>query len=104
MLLGARNPMIMAGDRVFLTGAQPELVRLAELLGAPVFENYASEFNAPSTHPLNLGLLPFTGGPNNLRRTLADCDVLLCVGAPMFRRRDRGPPSARRRTGDAGGR
>jgi benzoylformate decarboxylase len=84
LLLSARSPMIMAGDRVSLSGAQPELVELAELLGAPIFENYASEFNVSSTHPLNLGNIPFTGGPGNLKKTLADCDVLLCVGAPVF--------------------
>jgi benzoylformate decarboxylase len=84
LLLAARNPMIMAGDRVALSGAQSELVALAELLGAPMFENYASEFNVPTAHPLNLGAIPFTGGPNQLRSTLVDCDVLLAVGAPLF--------------------
>ncbi len=84
MLLSAKNPMIMAGDRVSLTGAQPELTELAELLGAPIFENYASEFNVPSTHPLNLGPIPFTGGPSYVRAALAECDVFLCVGAPLF--------------------
>lgn len=84
LLLAAKNPMIMAGDRVALSDAQPELVALAELLGAPIFENYASEFNAPATHPLNLGQIPFTGGPGQLRSTLADCDLVLCVGAPAF--------------------
>ena len=84
LLLAARSPMIMAGDRVALSGAQPELVQLAELLGAPIFENYASEFNVPAAHPLNLGQISFTGGPAPLRATLADCDVLLCVGAPVF--------------------
>jgi nucleotide-binding universal stress UspA family protein len=34
LLLGARNPMIVAGDRVALSGAQGEVIALAELLGA----------------------------------------------------------------------
>lgn len=84
LLLASKNPMIMAGDRVALSGAQPELVALAELLGAAIFENYASDFNVSSTHPLNLGPFPFTGGSNQLRALLAECDVLLCVGAPVF--------------------
>lgn len=84
LLLAAKSPMIMAGDRVALVGAQAELVGLAELLGAGMFENYASEFNVPATHPLNLGAIPFTGGPDQLRSTLADCDLLLSVGAPVF--------------------
>jgi len=84
LLLEARNPMILAGDRVALAGAQTELVALAELLGAAIFENYASEFNVPAAHPLNLGSIPFTGRPRQLRAALADCDLLLCVGAPLF--------------------
>jgi benzoylformate decarboxylase len=84
LLLAAKNPMIMAGDRVALSDAQTELVALAERLGAAIFENYASEFNVPAAHPLNLGQIAFTGGPDQLKSTLADCDVLLCVGAPAF--------------------
>lgn len=84
MLLAARNPMILAGDRVALSGAQAEVVELAELVGAPIFENYASEFNVPATHPLNLGMLAFTGGAQQLRAALAECDLLLSVGAPLF--------------------
>jgi benzoylformate decarboxylase len=84
LLLASKNPMIMAGDRVALSGAQPELVRLAEILGAPMFESYASDFNVPASHPLNLGPISFTGGPAQLRSALADCDLLLCVGAPVF--------------------
>jgi thiamine pyrophosphate-dependent acetolactate synthase large subunit-like protein len=84
LLLAARKPMIMAGDRVSLAGAQSEVVALAELLGASVFENYASEFNVPAGHPLNLGQSPFTGGPDQLQSALAECDVLLTVGAPVF--------------------
>lgn len=84
LLVAARRPLILAGDRVALSEAHAELVALAELLGAPIFENYASEFNVPYTHPLYLGMVPFTGTPRPLRETLADCDALLCVGAPLF--------------------
>ena len=84
LLLAARNPMILAGDRVALTDAQTELIALAELLGAAVFENYASEFNVPAGHPLNLGAIAFAGGSKGLEAALADCDLLLSVGAPLF--------------------
>lgn len=84
LLLNAKNPMLLAGDRIALSQAQAELVALAELLGAPIFENFASEFNVPVPHPLNLGMMPFTGGGAQLRSALAECDVLLCVGAPLF--------------------
>ncbi len=84
LLMAAQHPMILAGDRIALAGAQAELLALAELLGAGIIENYASEFNVPAGHPLNLGPIPFTGGPDQLRSTLADCDLLLSVGAPVF--------------------
>src|SRR5262249_3678559 len=84
LLLAARQPIIMAGDRVALSGAQPELVALAELVGAPIFENYASEFNVPAAHPLNLGAFSFAGGTKQIEAIMDGCDLLLCVGAPIF--------------------
>jgi benzoylformate decarboxylase len=84
LLLSARKPVIVAGDRVALSGAQDDVVALAELLGAPVFENYASEYNVPAAHPLYLGAFSFAGGTRQLDATLEGCDVLLSVGAPLF--------------------
>jgi benzoylformate decarboxylase len=82
-LLGAKRPMLMVGDSVALADAQPEVVALAELAGLPIFECYASEFNVPTTHPLFLGNINFvTPGP--VTATLAGCDCLLVVGAPLF--------------------
>jgi thiamine pyrophosphate-dependent acetolactate synthase large subunit-like protein len=82
-LLAAEHPMLMVGDSVWLSNAQAEVARVAELLGAPMFECYASEFNVPTCHPLNLGSVDFVS-PKAIRSTLADCDVLFVVGAPVF--------------------
>ena len=83
LLLRAERPMILAGDGVGISGGQAELVDVAELLGAAIFEVYASEFNVPATHPLNLGGLDFLR-PDEIRKNLAGCDVLLTAGAPVF--------------------
>jgi benzoylformate decarboxylase len=83
LLVKARRPMLMVGDSVALSEAQPEVTRVAELLGAPTFECYASEFNVPTCHPLNLGGVDFVS-PTTIRSLLADCDVLFVVGAPVF--------------------
>jgi thiamine pyrophosphate-dependent acetolactate synthase large subunit-like protein len=83
LLVQARRPMLMVGDSVALAEAQAEVVKVAELLGAPIFECYASEFNVPATHPLNLGSVDFVS-PKSIRSTLAECDVLFVVGAPVF--------------------
>ena len=83
ILADARSPMLMVGDSINLAEAQAEVARVAELLGAPMFECYASEFNVPASHPLYLGSVDFVS-PRNIRATLADCDVLFVVGAPVF--------------------
>lgn len=83
LLLRAERPMMMVGDGVALSGAQAETAAVAELLGAPMFECYASEFNVPANHPLYRGSVNFVS-PGPLRKVLADCDLLLVVGAPVF--------------------
>ena len=83
LLLRAQRPMLMVGDGVAGSEAQAEVVAVAELLGAPIFECYGSEFNAPASHPLNRGSVNFVS-PGPLRKVLADCDLLLVVGAPVF--------------------
>ncbi|HEY0582782.1 MAG TPA: thiamine pyrophosphate-binding protein [Chloroflexota bacterium] len=83
LLTRAQRPMIMVGDSVATSDAQAEAARVAELLGAPMFECYASEFNIPANHPLNLGSVDFVS-PKGITSTLADCDVLFVVGAPLF--------------------
>jgi thiamine pyrophosphate-dependent acetolactate synthase large subunit-like protein len=82
-LLNATKPMLMVGDSVALSDAQAEVTRVAELLGAPIFECYASEFNVPMCHPLNLGGVDFVS-PKAIRSVLSGCDVLFVVGAPVF--------------------
>jgi benzoylformate decarboxylase len=73
----------MVGDSIALSDAQEEVTKVAELLGAPIFECYASEFNVPMRHPLNLGGVDFVS-PKTIRSVLADCDVLFVIGAPVF--------------------
>jgi benzoylformate decarboxylase len=83
-LLAAERPMLMVGDSVALAEGQAEVAALAEVLGAPVFECYASEFNVSTRHPLYLGSVNFVV-PGPVRATLEGCDALLVVGAPLFR-------------------
>ncbi len=83
LLVKARRPMLMVGDSVAMADAQADVARVAEILGAPIFECYASEFNVAAGHPLNLGSVDFVS-PKSIRSTLAECDVLFVVGAPVF--------------------
>jgi thiamine pyrophosphate-dependent acetolactate synthase large subunit-like protein len=84
LLLAAERPMLMVGDNVAVSDAQPEVVAVAEALGAPIFECYASDFNVSATHPLYLGAINFVV-PRPVQTVLDGCDALLVAGAPLFR-------------------
>lgn len=77
-LAGAANPLIYAGGGVIRAGASAELLRLAELLGAPVFTSAPGKGAIPEDHPLALGNR-WIGEPA-LLRWLAESDALLAVG------------------------
>ncbi|WP_416676354.1 thiamine pyrophosphate-binding protein [Egbenema bharatensis] len=55
MLASAHKPMIFVGDGIAFSQAQAELTRVAELLGAEVWEADTGEFNMDYTHPLYQG-------------------------------------------------
>jgi thiamine pyrophosphate-dependent acetolactate synthase large subunit-like protein len=55
-LAGAAKPVLIVGDGVAYSGAQDELARVAELLGAEVWEADAGEVNIDYRHPLHQGM------------------------------------------------
>jgi acetolactate synthase-1/2/3 large subunit len=78
-LVAARRPVIYAGQGIHWAGAYDELVRLAELLAAPVGTSLAGKSAFDETHPLALG----SGGaavPGQLRHFLDRADVILGLG------------------------
>ncbi|MEV1166831.1 thiamine pyrophosphate-dependent enzyme [Nonomuraea sp. NPDC049784] len=80
LLSGARSPAIVAGARA----DWESLVLLAERLGCPVFqESFGGRAGFPQDHPQYAGVLPADRG--RLREVLASHDVVLAVGAPVFR-------------------
>ncbi|MGQ9695873.1 MAG: thiamine pyrophosphate-binding protein [Thermodesulfobacteriota bacterium] len=82
LLLQAKNPVIIAGDMVARRHAHQELARVAEIIGAPVYQNPASgACNFPFTHPLSLG--PLLRMQKVVREALNDKDVLLAVGGEL---------------------
>ena len=83
MLAGARFPAIAVGDHVAVSGAQDEVVALAELLGAPILNAFSNGVNAPAGHPLYQPRgIPVTSGA--LREILEPYDVLLATGTSLF--------------------
>lgn len=79
MLTKAEQPVIYAGGGVIWSSASAELVKLAELLGAPVTTSLLGKGLIPEDHPLALGMLGMHGRmAANLAVT--ESDVLLAVG------------------------
>ncbi|GAA1759986.1 benzoylformate decarboxylase [Nonomuraea bangladeshensis] len=80
LLSGARAPAIVSG-----AGADwGSLVTLAERLGCPVFqESFGGRAGFPQDHPQYAGVLPADRA--RLRAVLGAYDVVLAVGAPVFR-------------------
>ena len=83
-LSNAENPALVFGPGVDRSLGWDAAVALAEKLRAPVYAAPAAERAAfPETHPQFLGALPFAIKP--LGEKLSGYDVVLVVGAPVFR-------------------
>ncbi|TMQ14584.1 MAG: thiamine pyrophosphate-binding protein, partial [Candidatus Rokuibacteriota bacterium] len=82
-LARAERPLLVAGDAVAHSEAIPELIELAELLGAPVVtEGVASTCSFPFTHPLYIGSFPRVAPP--IRAFLMRYDLLCSIGGDLF--------------------
>jgi benzoylformate decarboxylase len=93
MLMGAKSPMIVAGDGVGLACAWDEIAKIAEAIGAPVYtEQYATLWNFPSDHPHYAGPMPNQAVA--MRQRFEGVDVALLAGftaqAPVARFDDKG--------------
>jgi thiamine pyrophosphate-dependent acetolactate synthase large subunit-like protein len=79
----AERPLIVMGDGVSVSDAQPELVRVAELLGAEVWGANSSEVNIDSEHPLFRGQLGHMFGEHSKAIT-SRADAVIIVGTYVF--------------------
>ena len=86
LLSGWKRPLILAGGGVVAAGAEAELARLAERLGAPVLHTAMGKCALPSSHPLAAGM-PWTRATSDLSNMgslfsplFAAADGLLAVG------------------------
>lgn len=83
VLAGAQSPLIICGTDVATSGAIPELVHLAEALGARVHASFSAELPFPEDHPLYAGLLNLISEPA-LKGQLSAADVILAVGTALI--------------------
>ncbi|WP_067169605.1 thiamine pyrophosphate-dependent enzyme [Microtetraspora niveoalba] len=84
LLGGASSPVVVSGSGADSARAWEGLVALAERLGCPVWqESFGARAGFPQDHPLFAGILP--ADRSGLRGALRRHDVVLAVGAPVFR-------------------
>ncbi len=83
MLAEAEKPMFIIGDGVAFSGAQAELTKVAELVGAEVWGADSSAVNIDATHPLFKGLLGHMFGSHSTP-IVSRADVVLIVGTYVF--------------------
>ncbi len=83
LIARAERPIVMAGDAVAQSGALAEVVALAEMIGAPVYdEGMASRVAFPATHPLYRGNYPRLTPV--IRDILQAHDLLVSIGGDLF--------------------
>ena len=76
----AKKPLICAGGGVILGHAQPVLQQFCEKNGIPVVTTMMGVGSMPKRHPLFFGMVGTNGKPY-ANRALAQCDLLIIVGA-----------------------
>lgn len=83
LLAKAQRPAMICGDGVQAAQAQAELVHMAELLGAHVWNTLITgALGFPNMHPHFRGPLP--AEHSAIRHVLSDTDVVLAVGVDLF--------------------
>ena len=82
LLRRAQSPVILAGGGVLLSGAHPEVIELAEGLGAPIVTSYERNDAVPNDHPMYLGALGRAGAPE-AADAVKEADVLLALGSRL---------------------
>ena len=80
ILLAAKCPLLHAGQGVLYAGATPELVKLAELLQAPVITTNTGKSAFPEDHPLFAGATVISA-PKAVFHYLKNADVIAGIGA-----------------------
>ena len=81
LLVNSPSPAIMSGGGVIASGASPELMELANILGCPVATTAMGKSSFPEDHPLALGVVGLFGQDTANTVLRGDkTDVLLALG------------------------
>lgn len=85
ILAAARDPVILAGQGVLWAEATDGLIRLAELLGAPVMTTNPGKSAFPEDHPLALGGSLGQSRPKHAHHFLHEADCVFAIGSSLTR-------------------
>lgn len=80
LLANAARPVLVCGGGVIISAAQPELLALAERLGAAVATTISGKGSIAETHPLAVGVVGSNGGVPQTRDIVDEADLVMFVG------------------------
>ena len=82
LLVAAERPLVLVESGVARCDALDEVVRFAELIGAPVYQNWMSDVNFPVDHPQYLG--DFDLNAPWAVQLMHHTDLLIGIGCSLF--------------------
>ena len=80
LLKDAERPMLLVGGGAMWANANQEVMKLAEMLMAPVATTMMGKGIIPEMHPLCMGMIGMHGR-EIARRAFLECDVMFAIGA-----------------------
>ena len=85
LLANAKNPLIIAGGGIHLSGGADALARIQEDFSLPVATTVMGKGAVSELHPLSLGVVGYFMGPNSATRYLKpmvkEADVIMLIGS-----------------------
>ena len=82
LLVKSQRPIMIVGDRVSDDGAADQAVKLAEMLGLPVYQARGAEVAFPTNHGQFFGLISLRVAEH--REVLQRADLVLAIGMDVF--------------------
>ena len=80
LLREAAHPVFLCGGGVVISGAEQELLKLAERLSAPVATSISGKGSIAEDHPLAVGVVGSNGGAPETRAIVDQADLVVFVG------------------------
>ena len=79
-ILSAKNPLIVCGGGVVISGAEEELNKLASRLDIPVATSISGQGSLADTHPNCLGVVGSNGGTDQTWEMMEAADLVIFMG------------------------